>query len=90
VAADVAERFLDDAKQGQFHWLRKTSDFAGDLKIDLNLGAVGKTVDQPAGGGEESRFVEERRMEKLREGANFLEAVVDPLGSFRNGFFVGL
>src|ERR1700730_15646360 len=90
MAANVAERFLNYAKEGELNGLGQTADFSGNLKVYFYLGAGRKTFHHPACCGNQAGFVEQRGMQKLRERANFLEALVNPLRSFHYGFFMGL
>src|SRR5260221_12144524 len=87
---NVAERLFNQAKEGYLDGLREAAKLWCDFEVHFDLGAFGKTVDDPAGGGDQARFIQQRGMQKLREGANFLETLIDPLGCFRYGFFVGL
>src|SRR4029077_15724973 len=85
---NVAERLLNDAKNGQLDGLRETANLGSDLKVHCDFGALGKTINHPASGRDQARFVEQRWIQKLRESANLLETFIDPLSGFGDGFFV--
>ncbi len=87
---DVTERLLNNAEEGKLYGLRKASNLIQNVEVYLDLGARRKAFDHPSSRRDQTRFVEQWRMQKLGEGANLLKALIDPLRGFRYRFLVRL
>lgn len=71
MAVNIAETFLHHAEDGQLQFVGQAVEFV-DGQIDLDGGALLQALDIPSQGGAQAEFIEQRRMEQVGSGANFL------------------
>src|ERR1700722_14815782 len=71
-AVHVGERFLHDAEDGGFTFAGEASEVRRQLDFDRNVAALGKFLDEPAQRGLQTHFVEQRRMQQVRDGAQVI------------------
>ena len=69
MAMHVGEGFLDDAEDGGFTFAGQAAQVRGQFQFHLNVAAFGKFFDEPAQRGAQTHFVEQRRMQQVRDGA---------------------
>ena len=68
---NVGQGFLENAKEYEFRGARQTAEFVGDVGGQVDAAAFGEAFGVPASGGGQADFVEQRRMEQMRDGAGF-------------------
>lgn len=84
MAMHVGQTFLHDAEEDQFVFGGKGTNGFGDVEVDLNFAAFGKTGDVPLEGGAEVAGFQRRRMKKIGEGANLTHDLAIDVGTFVN------
>ena len=70
---NVAQRLLHDAEKRRFQFRRKTRKILRNLHDHGSAVALGEAVGQPAQGKDQPGFLEERRMEQIGNGAQFVD-----------------
>jgi len=81
MAMHVGEAFLDDAENGQLGLAREAAEIIGDIDRNIEAAAFVEAASVPGDGFAEAAFVEKRRMEKIRGGANFLAKFSNEFGA---------
>ena len=79
----IGERFLHDAEDGDLHLVGKPPEFGGKLEVHINPAALGESFHEPAQRRFQSGLVEQRRMEQVRHGAEFLRQLAHQTQSIR-------
>ena len=90
VAMDVGERFLENTEEHEFGGARQAAHVIGNIGDQFDAAAFGEAFGVPARGGSEANFVEERRMEKVRDGARLGDRFGKELIDFGKKFIVGI
>src|SRR3984957_7008484 len=72
MAVHVGERFLHDAEDGGFAFAGEAAEVRRQLDFDRNVAALGKFFDEPAQRRLQTHFVEQRRMQQVRDGAQVI------------------
>jgi len=89
MALNVGEAFLNDAEEGDFDGLRQAAEVFGKDKFGFNAAALAETADIFLESGNQAKFIEQRRMEKVGEGANFARHLLEEDAGFFEGVFGG-
>src|SRR5271165_941629 len=72
VAVNIGKGFLHDAENGNLQILRQTIKSRwGQVQTNGNVTALGESVREPANGGLQANFVQQGRVQQMREGTNF-------------------
>lgn len=90
VALDIGETFLDNAEEGQFDGLRETVELGEEEELRVDGAALAEALGVFLQGGDETEIVEERRVEKIREGADFAGHLLSERTSLFEGVRSGL
>jgi hypothetical protein len=77
VAVNVRERFLDDAKDGEFEFLFEAAKIVSDVNLNRGTTTLGEEFRVGTESDKESGFVEQRRMQEGRNEAHFADRGVD-------------
>ena len=85
VAVNVGEGFLNDAEQSDLDRAGEAAEVVGEIHLNVHTAASSKALDVPLDGGRESGFVEQGRVEQVRDGAGFAAGLVNELDSFGEG-----
>ncbi len=59
------------------------------MQIDLDAAALGKSVDEPSDRGIQPGFIEERRVEEMRDCARFSDRIIRQFQAILNNRFPG-
>ncbi len=93
---NVCKTLLHGTENRRFRLTRQPLKTRGDFQIHFDLAAFGESIDVPVESGRKSRFVEQRWMEQVGDGADlsteFLyqsRTVVNRTGSLGEAFDVG-
>ncbi len=86
MAVNIGEALLHRSEDRRFHVLREPPEVFGDIQINPYFAALGESFDVPANRRGQPGFVQQGRMEEVRNRADFL---VDFLGQ-RQGVVNGL
>jgi|SRR5208282_379422 len=89
MALNVGEAFLNDAEEGDFDGLRQAAEVLGKDKFGFNAAALAETADIFLESGDQAKFIEQRRMEKVGEGADFAGHLLQKGAGFFEGAFGG-
>ncbi len=81
MAMNIGQTFLHDAKEDQFVFGGKGAGGFGDVEVDGNFAAFGKTGDVPLEGGAEIAGFQRRRMEKVGKRANLSHDLAVDVGA---------
>jgi hypothetical protein len=73
---NIGKAFLQNPEQDEFTVSGRALHSFRDIAIDLNPAAAGKSLDKPTSGGSDAGFIEQRRMQEVRCGANFLQGLI--------------
>src|SRR6267143_388026 len=87
VPVNVRQAFLQNAKYREFHLVRKFGNICRHIQIDLNAAAFRKTVQVPRHYGLQPNFIEQWRMQQMRDHANLAHGSLqksDRLGQRRS------
>jgi len=76
VPVHVGETLLENAKENEFAVAGWAVHLFGHIAVDLDSATLGETFDEPACGGSDAGLVKQRRVEKVRGGANLLQGSV--------------
>src|SRR5437879_6470384 len=77
MAVNVGDRLLDYPENGRFQFLGESPEIIGDFQIHSDLAAICKTVQVDAKSRRESYFIQQWRMEQMRNGTHFRIQFVD-------------
>jgi hypothetical protein len=69
MAANVGKRLLEDTEQNEFGRTGQTTCLVGNVGREFDATALGETFDVPTRGGPETGFVEQRRVQQVRNRA---------------------
>ena len=86
MAMNIGQTFLDDAKEGHFHIAGQSSKVVGNVQVDFQSAALRQSGHEPADGFGQTAFVEQRRMQKVRDGANLFAQLTNQLVALLSGF----
>jgi hypothetical protein len=79
VAVNIREPFLKDPKEGSLELRRKPFQFIRNIQSSGNSASLAETFDVPAGGGGEAGFVQQGRMQKVRQRPRVGNSMLDEL-----------
>src|SRR5580693_3722574 len=79
---DVGEAFLHDAEYRGFEIARETAEIGGQIEVDPNTAAFGKSFEIEAQGGGKANFIQQRRMKQVRNGAELFREFGDDVDAF--------
>ena len=82
---DVGQTFLNDPKDGDFHFVWQPAEIAGDFQIHLNIAAFREAIHIPAKGRGKAGDIEEWWMKQMRNRANLARNLFDQVSILRNG-----
>ena len=85
MALDVGETFLNDAEESNFERLRQALELGIGNELGLNPAAFAEAVGVLLEGGDETKIVEERRMEQVGERADFARHLLGEIASAVEG-----
>ena len=77
MAMHVGQAFLQDTEQDKFAISGRPLHGRRDIALDFDSAAAGESFDKPARGGSDAGFIQQRRVQKIRSGANFLQSSID-------------
>ena len=77
VAADVAEAFLHDAEQRQLDFVGRSFEIGRRVERDVNAAALREALGVFADGGGQPQFIQQRWMQQVGMGADFLRTLLD-------------
>jgi hypothetical protein len=82
VAVNIRERFLKDAKKCSLDFGREPLTFFGEMKSGNNTAALCEVFDVPASGRDETGFVQQWRMQEVRQRPSVGNSMLDELLRF--------
>ena len=87
MAMHVGQRFLHDAEDGGFTFAGQAAQVRGRFQFHRNVAAFGKFFDEPAQRGVQTHFVEQRRMQQVRDGAQVVGHVAQDFQAIGSAHF---
>src|SRR3954451_19840552 len=82
MTVDIGQGFLNGAENGNLYVLRHSWEIIQDLQCSLDIAALGKAIHKPLKCGRKPDFIEQRRMQKMRDGANFIADLIHDISVF--------
>ena len=89
MALNVGEAFLHDAEECDFDGLRQAAEVLGKDEFGFNAAAFTEAVNIFLEGGDQAKFIEQRRMQQVGEGANLAGHLLEEDAGFFQGAFGG-
>src|SRR5258708_161534 len=86
MAMNVGQTFLHNAKEGNFQVTRQATEILGQLQIDIDLAALAESVDIPLQSRFQADLIEQRGMQKMRDGPNLDGELLQQTGVIFQGF----
>ena len=84
MAVDVGERFLHDTEECSLHVCREAAEVGREFQLNVDLAALGKTLDVPAQSRGQSQLIEQGRVKQVGDGAQFLGELLNQLETLAN------
>src|ERR1700730_6857740 len=84
VPMNIGKAFLHDAKNLGLQVPRQTAKVFRNIEVDCDLATLGEAFDVPSQRGTKSGFIQQWRMQQIRNGANVGAHVVDERGAVRD------
>jgi len=85
MSVNVRESFLDCTEQGDFYILLQPTKLWWQVKVDPDAAALREAIDVQANRRANARFIEQRGMKKVRDGACLAQTLLNKVGALQNG-----
>ena len=90
VAVNICETLLQDPEKAERHWLGQLIHIVGEFDFDFNPAALSKPFQVPLGGGGKACFIQQRRMQQMRNSPRFGYGLVQEVNGFCEKAFLAV
>src|SRR6202522_4776338 len=83
---NIGETLLNNPEDGKLHFFGQIREIRRNVELGINFTAFGESLDIPAKGRSEPRFIQQRRMQQIGNGTNLLTCLLDQGSVFGDPF----